>query len=158
MTGHPTVDDIPNCGSENAPVVRSYPATDGLWRLVADNIKERLAEGDGVWVTCTGCHESEDGYDNGHYPHSDVFGCKLGGGCSECGGIGAIWDTTDYGAMAEDIMATDARADAQAPMRADIAQMIDAGWKTGKSSSEVAEEILREFDASTVSSTNGNTP
>jgi hypothetical protein len=44
---------------------------------------------------------------------------------------------------------------AQAPMRADIAQMIDAGWKTGKSSSEVAEEILREFDASTLSSTEG---
>jgi hypothetical protein len=47
---------------------------------------------------------------------------------------------------------------AQAPMRADIAQMIDAGWKTGKSSSEVAEEILREFDASTVSSTHQSAP
>lgn len=45
------------------------------------------------------------------------------------------------------------RPAAQRPMRADIAQMIDAGWKTGKSSSEVAEEILREFDASTVPST-----
>jgi hypothetical protein len=64
-------------------------------------IRERIAEGDGMWMTCSGCHESEDGHDVGHYPHSEVFGCKLGSGCGECGGIGAIWDTTDYGAMAD---------------------------------------------------------
>ena len=73
-----------------------------IWAVVAANIKERVAEGDGMWVTCSGCHEGEDGYSIGYYPHSDVFGCKLGGGCSECGGIGAIWDTTDYGAMGDD--------------------------------------------------------
>jgi hypothetical protein len=34
----------------------------------------------------------------------------------------------------------------QPPMQADIAQIIDAGWKSGKSSADVAAEILREFD------------
>lgn len=74
-----------------------------IWLATARNIKERIAEGDGLWMTCTGCHESEDGHDIGFYPHSDVFGCKLGGGCSECGGIGAVWDTTDYAAMGEEL-------------------------------------------------------
>lgn len=61
-----------------------------------------VGEGDGFWRTCSGCHESEDGYDVGHYPTSTVLGCKLGGGCGECGGLGAIWDDTDYAAMADD--------------------------------------------------------
>ena len=33
------------------------------------------------------------------------------------------------------------------PMRNDIAQMISDGWKSGKSSIDVAGEILQEFDA-----------
>jgi hypothetical protein len=44
------------------------------------------------------------------------------------------------------------------PMRADIAQIIDRGWKAGKSSNDVAEEILREFDPSPVSSTHQSAP
>ncbi len=32
------------------------------------------------------------------------------------------------------------------PMLADIAQIIDAGWKSWKSAAEVALEIVREFD------------
>ena len=39
------------------------------------------------------------------------------------------------------------------PMLADIAQIIDAGWKSGQSSAEVAAEILREFDGTAVTST-----
>lgn len=39
------------------------------------------------------------------------------------------------------------------PMLADLAQIIDAGWKAGKSSVEVAGEILREFDGTAVTST-----
>lgn len=78
-----------------------------ILNAIETNVRERLAEGDGVWITCTGCHESEDGHDVGYYPHSEVFGCKLGGGCGECGGIGAIWDTTDYGAMADDMIKAD---------------------------------------------------
>lgn len=76
-------------------------------KAVEANIIERLAEGDGIWRSCSGCHETEDGQNVHGYPHSDVFGCTLGSGCSECGGIGAVWDTTDYGAMAEELVAKD---------------------------------------------------
>jgi hypothetical protein len=69
-------------------------------------IREIVSEGDGVWRTCSGCHESEDGHDVGLYSHSDVYGCKLGGGCSECGGIGAVWDTTDYEDMGRELSAS----------------------------------------------------
>lgn len=71
-------------------------------------IKETMAEGDGFWRTCSGCHESNEGHSTG--PFSRVFNCTLGGGCSECGGIGAIWDTTDYEAMAAAMMGADAEA------------------------------------------------
>ena len=81
-----------------------------IWMAIGENVKERITEGDGIWMTCTGCHESEDGYDVGYYPYSEAFGCKLGGGCSECGGIGAVWDTTDYGAMADEMSAEDSPA------------------------------------------------
>jgi hypothetical protein len=41
------------------------------------------------------------------------------------------------------------------PMLADIAQIIDAGWRAGKSSADVAEEVLREFEAPTVRPSQG---
>ncbi|MGO3891611.1 MAG: hypothetical protein ACTJHW_11605 [Paenalcaligenes sp.] len=62
-------------------------------------VTDILAEGGGSWVTCSGCHESNDGYPTG--PYSQVMKCNLGVGCHECGGIGAIWDTTDYDEMAD---------------------------------------------------------
>lgn len=61
-------------------------------------ISEAIADGSGWWRSCTGCHELNEGHATG--PYSPVFRCALGNGCNECGGIGAIWDTTDYGAMA----------------------------------------------------------
>jgi hypothetical protein len=64
-------------------------------------VAEVLENGDGFWRTCSGCHETEDGYPVGHYPFSAILKCDLGSGCSECGGIGAVWDDTDYDAMAE---------------------------------------------------------
>lgn len=66
-------------------------------------VPEVLAEGDGHWRTCTGCHESEDGYDVGHYPTSSIFQCKVGSGCHECGGIGMVWDNTDYSKIGEEL-------------------------------------------------------
>ncbi|WZB76790.1 hypothetical protein WJ972_15605 [Achromobacter insuavis] len=54
-----------------------------------------------AWRSCTGCHELNEGHDTG--PYSAILGCHLGNGCSECGGIGAIWDNTDYQAMADDM-------------------------------------------------------
>lgn len=67
-----------------------------------ERVKEIVIEckDDGFWRTCSGCHETEDGYDIGYYPFNEAFRCKLGAGCSECGGIGAIWDTTDYSDLA----------------------------------------------------------
>ncbi|NHC62740.1 hypothetical protein [Paenalcaligenes suwonensis] len=73
-------------------------------RVVADI----LAEGNGCWATCSGCHESNDGYPTG--PYSQVMKCTLGVGCRECGGIGAIWDTTNYAEMG-DAMAAAMRED-----------------------------------------------
>ena len=77
-----------------------------VWQAIGRNVKERIAEGDGFWVSCSGCYETEDGQNVHGYPYSDVFGCVLGGGCSECGGIGAVWDTTDYAAMGEELAAS----------------------------------------------------
>lgn len=81
-----------------------------IWIAIGANVKERIAEGDGFWRSCSGCCETEDGQNVHGYPHSEVFDCTLGGGCSECGGIGAVWDTTDYGAMADDLAAQDSPA------------------------------------------------
>ncbi|CDP50668.1 Phage protein [Devosia sp. DBB001] len=86
---------------------------DGVMSRVAECVKEYAEVG--FWRTCSGCHESEDGYDIGHYPFSAAFGCKLGSGCSECGGIGAIWDTTDYAAMGEALAAPVAQSEPPAP-------------------------------------------
>ncbi len=86
--------------------------------LIVD-LRERIDEvvefsGCGCWTTCSGCYETEDGYPNGHYPYSVILECTLGGGCSECGGIGAVWDDTDYEAMVRDMLAED-RAARQTP-------------------------------------------
>jgi len=62
-------------------------------------VAEAAGAGAGFWRSCSGCHELNEGHATG--PVSKVFKCALGVGCSECGGIGAIWDTTDYGAMAD---------------------------------------------------------
>jgi hypothetical protein len=62
----------------------------------AERVRERVSEGDGSWLSCTGCYETSDGQNVNGYPHSETFGCILGSGCRECGGIGAVWDNTDY--------------------------------------------------------------
>jgi hypothetical protein len=67
-------------------------------REVASGISRQIKEGGGAWRSCSGCHELNEGHDTGPYSHT--FRCALGHGCSECGGIGAVWDTTDYQALA----------------------------------------------------------
>lgn len=62
-------------------------------------IADALSEGRGFWRTCSGCHESNEGVPTG--PYSRVMECHLGTGCSECGGVGAIWDDTDYQAWGD---------------------------------------------------------
>lgn len=59
-----------------------------------DGIAEQLNENVGAWCSCSGCHEMNEGHPTG--PWSDILKCNLGFGCRECGGIGAVWDSTDY--------------------------------------------------------------
>ncbi|WP_210171105.1 hypothetical protein, partial [Rhizobium sp. Root483D2] len=59
-----------------------------------DGVADRVSEGDGFWKSCSGCHELNEGVPTG--PYSEIMKCNLGMGCRECGGIGAIWDGTDY--------------------------------------------------------------
>src|SRR5690606_36206872 len=69
-------------------------------------VMEVREEGDGSWVPCSGCQESVDGYvSQKDYPYSEVFGCQPGGGCSECGGLGVLWDTTDWDEAARFMLA-----------------------------------------------------
>jgi hypothetical protein len=71
------------------------------------NARKDQEEGEvGFWRSCSGCYETEDGHPTQRYGYSDALGCSLGAGCSECGGLGAVWDNTDYQAMA-DFMAED---------------------------------------------------
>lgn len=83
----------------SAPSLRPHRGEIDLLRWVADDISRQVGEGHGVWRSCSGCHELNEGHDTGPYSHT--FRCALGRGCSECGGIGAVWDTTDYQALAD---------------------------------------------------------
>lgn len=48
---------------------------------------------EGLWSPCTGCHERDEGHPTG--PYNDALRCHVGGGCRECGGIGARWEQFD---------------------------------------------------------------
>lgn len=89
-------------------------------------VAEQLKAGNGFWHPCSGCYETEDGHPVGRYPHSELFGCALGGGCSECGGIGAIWDDTDYDEMARFLESEDNAADRLAALEEELAQKTHA--------------------------------
>ncbi|QBH21026.1 hypothetical protein EYC51_16860 [Alcaligenes faecalis] len=98
-------------------------------------ISEAIGDGGGFWRSCSGCHELNEGMATG--PFSETFKCHLGVGCSECGGIGAIWDTTDYDAMA-DFMAAEyqKRTENTEPVGQDqlrdAAQMIEPSGNSGE--------------------------
>lgn len=68
------------------------------------------------WRSCTGCHELNEGHATG--PYSDIFGCALGIGCSECGGLGAVWEYWPESALAA--MQEEPAADALASMQSQI--------------------------------------
>lgn len=83
--------------------------SDGLARLhdrIAEVVTEEAADGAACgWRSCTGCHETNEGYSTGFYPHSKVFGCEMGSGCCECGGLGVVWE--HYSAASLAAMAAD---------------------------------------------------
>lgn len=82
-------------GAVNEPVSSHWPE--------AHEVADIVAEGNGFWRSCSGCHELNEGHPTG--PWSVTLGCNLGCGCDECGGIGAVWDTTDYADMGEALAA-----------------------------------------------------
>lgn len=59
------------------------------------------------WQPCSGCHETFEGHSVGDYPVSPTFGCEVGSGCHECGGLGVVWYHYDAKALAD--MERDAR-------------------------------------------------
>jgi hypothetical protein len=101
--------------------LRHQPArTEGKEGRLLASVREQVEEAShddlGRWVTCSGCAEGVEGHlSTEDYPHSEAFGCQLGGGCLGCGGIGAVWDTTDWAAAAEDMLRADKAALSQAP-------------------------------------------
>src|SRR5687768_12095328 len=70
------------------------PTPRGPDTINSNRVKDAMDDGNGFWRSCSGCHEFNDGYPTG--PHSSALRCCLGVGCFECGGIGAVWDNTDY--------------------------------------------------------------
>lgn len=71
------------------------PEAEELRRHIAA-VAAVVEETGGYWHACSGCHETEDGYPSQDYSHSRVFACQVGAGCSECGGLGAVWDDLSY--------------------------------------------------------------
>lgn len=87
-------------------------------------VAETAAGGAGQWRECTGCYDTEDGRPTRKYAYSKVFGCDLGCGCSECGGLGVVWDDTDYAEMAAFMEQQDA-----SPAGHDATGAVPEGWK-----------------------------
>lgn len=81
---------------------------EALGKRIAEVIAEN--DGVGVWRSCTGCHETNEGCETGDYPYSPAFQCYVGAGCHECGGIGVVWDNIDYADFAAFCLAEDAAA------------------------------------------------
>lgn len=71
-------------------------------------VKEVIEEGGGFWHSCSGCYESNEGAPPKGATYSTIFQCYLGCGCDECGGLGAVWDNTDYEDMARFMAGQDA--------------------------------------------------
>lgn len=86
-------------GTMMADAIAAIPAASPEPALVNEEAVAEAMEGGGFWKSCSGCHESNEGVPTGTY--SKELKCFLGGGCYECGGIGAIWDNTDYSAFGE---------------------------------------------------------
>lgn len=94
-SGSATVRNCEWLDESTAPVAEGVEVRD-----LKNRIEEVINEHEGMlWESCTGCHETVDGQETGHYPYSEVYKCYLGSGCHECGGIGAVWN--DYSRFPE---------------------------------------------------------
>ncbi len=54
-------------------------------------IEDQMNESGGQWQPCTGCYDTEDGHPTQKYDYSPALQTPIGCGCSECGGLGAVW-------------------------------------------------------------------
>lgn len=79
------------CEQLSAALAQPAEAVEGETDIIRNDVHRVLAEGDGYWQACSGCHETNQGYETGLFPYSETFKCHLGSGCTECGGLGAIW-------------------------------------------------------------------
>jgi hypothetical protein len=65
-----------------------------------------MQESGGWWKNCSGCYDTEDGHPTMDYAFSKTLGCAVGIGCTECGGLGAVWEyytEEELAAMRKDI-------------------------------------------------------
>jgi hypothetical protein len=67
-------------------------------------VEDQIKRGNGAWRPCTGCYDTEDGHPTQRYADSHYLQCALGNGCSECGGLGAVWE--DFSGYEEVLSAT----------------------------------------------------
>jgi len=89
----------------------TQPATsqEGEGDALTRRVSDVMNEDGGCWAACSGCQESDEGYvSEKYYPYSPIFHCQPGGGCSECGGIGVIWQDGAFLASYGDALSEDA--------------------------------------------------
>jgi len=79
-----------------------------------EDVSEAMNAKGYFWQTCSGCHETHEGVPTG--PVHPVLGCAVGHGCYECGGIGAVWDTTDYADLSDFLADKDRALPVAAPL------------------------------------------
>lgn len=115
--------------------------TDGeLDTVIKEDVERIIKEGDGFWHPCSGCHETVDGQ---HYaPYSTIFQTYLGMGCCECGGLGAVWDNTDYEDMAKFMQESALTPASGQPSDhiGDVNKMVPIHYTDGELSREIEEQ------------------
>lgn len=134
-------------------------------KLGREYTRQRIAElieDGGGWRACSGCQEGEDGYvSTRDYPYDPVFRCQPGSGCSECGGIGVLWEPPGFwDGYGEDTP--------QPPLAPDQQPMTDAGEReavaagnqvlngTGVGTYDEAEQAIRLLLAALTRPTNAS--
>lgn len=89
-----------------APQMAGYSAEPDFAASIKHTCSEEASNGAACgWMPCTGCYDTEDGHPTAHYRHSRIFGCDVGSGCSECGGLGVVfqyWSPEDLEDMQRD--------------------------------------------------------
>ncbi|PJK00825.1 hypothetical protein CO641_02315 [Lysobacteraceae bacterium NML91-0213] len=98
--------------------------------VLARCVAEAIENGDGFWQPCSGCYETSDGYNVQGFPYSTTFRCNLGGGCFECGGLGAVWIATpDDDQRSDDT--TQPRTDADAAQQGEVWRPMETAPRDG---------------------------